>query len=115
MRMRTSASALFVALATAILLVPALAIGSPASAATMKTWNRLAKCESGGRWHINTHNGFYGGLQISGRTWRAFGGKRLASMPQHASKRQQIRVAKRIKRHQGWGAWPTCSRRIGAR
>ncbi|WP_036223936.1 transglycosylase family protein [Marmoricola sp. URHB0036] len=115
MRLRIPASAMFVALATAILLVPTLVIGSPASAATMKTWNRLAKCESGGRWHINTHNGYYGGLQISGGTWRAYGGKRLASMPHRASKGEQVRIAKKIQKRQGWGAWPSCSRRIGKR
>jgi len=115
MRLRTSASALLVALATAVLLVPVLVVGSPASAASMKTWNRLAKCESGGRWHINTGNGYYGGLQISSGTWRAFGGKRLASNAHKATKREQVRVAKRIKREQGWGAWPSCSRRIGKR
>ncbi len=84
-------------------------------AADRRTWERLAACESGGRWHINTHNGYYGGLQISAGTWRAFGGKRLASLPQRASKQQQIRVAERIRKGQGWGAWPTCSRRIGKR
>jgi hypothetical protein len=115
MRVRIPASAMFVALATAILLVPTLVIGSPARAATMKTWNRLAKCESGGRWHLNTHNGYYGGLQISGGTWRAYGGKQLASMPHKATKGEQVRIAKRIQRRQGWGAWPSCSRRIGKR
>ena len=25
-------------------------------------WDRIAKCESGGRWNINTGNGYYGGL-----------------------------------------------------
>src|SRR4051794_41485045 len=115
MRLRIPASAMFVALATVVLLVPTLVIGSPANAAAMKTWNRLAKCESGGRWHINTHNGYYGGLQISGGTWRAFGGRKYAGQAHGASKRQQVRVAKRIKNRQGWGAWPTCSRRIGVR
>src|SRR4051794_33253352 len=104
MRVRTPAAAMFVALATTLMLIPALVLAPPANAVSMKTWNRLAKCESGGRWHINTGNGFYGGLQISGGTWRAFGGKRLASQPHKATKRQQIRVAKRIKKHQGWRA-----------
>lgn len=31
----------------------------------LKMWNRIARCESGGRWHINTHKGYYGGLQFS--------------------------------------------------
>src|SRR3954453_15165018 len=115
MRLRIPASAMFAALATAVLPIPALVIGSPASAATMKTWNRLAKCEAGGRWQNNTHNGYYGGLQISGGTWRAYGGKRLASMPHKATKGEQVRIAKKIQKHQGWRAWPSCSRRIGRR
>ena len=54
----------------------------------MRTWNRLAKCESGGRWHINTGNGYYGGLQISPGTWRAFGGKKFARLAHRATKRR---------------------------
>ncbi len=113
MRLRTLSATLLVALTTFVLVTATLA--SPASAVSMRTWSRLATCESGGRWHVNSGNGFYGGLQISSGTWRAFGGKRYASNAHHASKRQQVRVAKRIKRGQGWGAWPSCSRRIGAR
>ena len=114
MHMRSLAATLLVALTTTFLLATTLSI--PADAAvTMRTWHRLAKCESGARWHINTGNGYYGGLQISPRTWRAFGGGKFARSPHKATKRQQVRVAKRIKRHQGWGAWPHCSRRIGVR
>ena len=87
----------------------------PANAASTRAWNRLAHCESGGRWHVNTHNGYYGGLQISARTWRAFKGGRYASLPHRATKREQIRVAERIKRGQGWRAWPSCSARVGLR
>ncbi|HET6667973.1 MAG TPA: transglycosylase family protein, partial [Intrasporangium sp.] len=25
-------------------------------------WDRVAQCESGGNWSINTGNGYYGGL-----------------------------------------------------
>lgn len=113
MRMRIHATTLLVALVTAVLLSAALA--PPAGAATMRTWSRLAKCESGGNWHINTHNGYYGGLQISPGTWRAYGGKRYAALPHGASKVDQVRIAKRIRGGQGWGAWPSCSRRIGVR
>jgi len=95
-------------------LAPVVAAG-PADAASKRTWDRLARCESGGRWHINTHNGYYGGLQFSASTWRAFGGRRLAHNAHRATKREQIRVAERVRRHQGWGAWPSCSRRIGVR
>ena len=40
-------------------------------------WDRLAQCESGGNWHINTGNGYYGGLQFSLGTWHAYGGTGL--------------------------------------
>ena len=113
MRMRSLAATLLVALTTTLLIGTTLSV--PAEAVKMRTWSKLAKCESGGRWHINTGNGYYGGLQISPRTWRAFGGRKFARFPNKATKRQQVRVAKRIKRHQGWGAWPHCSRRIGVR
>ena len=112
MRMRTFVSA---AALTASTLVPVMALDAPAGAATTRTWNRLAHCESGGRWHINTGNGYYGGLQISKSTWRGYGGRKFARVPSRATKGEQIKVAERIKRHQGWGAWPSCSRRIGVR
>ena len=113
MRLRSLAATLLVALTTTILIGTTLSV--PAEAVTMRTWSKLAKCESGGRWHISTGNGYYGGLQISPRTWRAFGGRKFARTPHKATKREQVRVAKRIKRNQGWGAWPHCSRRIGVR
>ena len=78
-------------------------------------WNRIASCESGSRWHINTGNGYYGGLQISPSTWRAFGGLRYARLPHGTGKLKQMRVAERILRGQGWGAWPHCSRVAGMR
>lgn len=113
--MRTLVSKLALVLALALPLVLTATVSVPAQAATARTWNRLARCESGGRWHVNTGNGYYGGLQISGGTWRAYGGGRFARLPSRASRHQQIRVAQRIRRHQGWRAWPSCSRRIGLR
>lgn len=85
---------------------------APAEAASISTWDRVAKCESGGNWHINTGNGYYGGLQFSASTWHAYGGKGLAS---HASKATQIRIAEKVLQHQGWGAWPVCSVKAHAR
>ena len=84
-----------------------------ASAAPLSTWNALAACESGGNWHINTGNGYYGGLQFSHRTWKAFGGR--THNAHQASKAHQIQVAERTLAAQGWGAWPSCSRQIGVR
>ncbi|AWW40353.1 transglycosylase [Streptomyces sp. AS58] len=85
-----------------------------AAAADGGVWDRIARCESGGNWHINTGNGYYGGLQFSAGTWRAFGGTAYAPTADRASKEQQIAVATEVQRAQGWGAWPTCSARAGA-
>jgi hypothetical protein len=81
----------------------------------VRAWDRLASCESGGRWHIATGNGYYGGLQFSASTWRGFGGTRYASSAHRASRMQQIRIAERVRARQGWGAWPVCSRKVGLR
>jgi nucleoid-associated protein YgaU len=94
----------------------ALALGItaiPADAATSSTWDRLAACESGGNWQINTGNGFYGGLQFTASTWRAFGGGAYASRADRASRSQQIAIAERVLAGQGWGAWPACSAKLG--
>ncbi len=95
-------------------IAPVVTTGS-ADAASLRTWDRLAQCESGGRWHINTGNGFYGGLQFTSSTWRGFGGGQYAPNAHQASRTEQIRVAERVKRVQGWGAWPVCSRKINVR
>ncbi len=91
------------------------AVAAPADAAAQGTWDRLAHCESGGRWHIATGNGYYGGLQFSPGTWRAFGGRAYAALAHRATRMQQIRIAERVLRAQGWTAWPACSRRVGLR
>ncbi|HEX8508500.1 MAG TPA: transglycosylase family protein [Propionibacteriaceae bacterium] len=88
------------------------AAAAPAQAAGT-VWDRVAKCESGGNWKINTGNGYYGGLQFSRSTWRAFGGTAYASTANKASKAQQIAIARRTLATQGPGAWPVCSRKAG--
>ena len=75
-------------------------------------WWQLAQCESGGDWAANTGNGYYGGLQHSLTTWRAFGG---SGYPHEHSAAAQIAVATRVQAEQGWGAWPACSSRLGLR
>ncbi len=98
--------------------IAALALGMPlavagtANAAPDSVWDRLAKCESGGNWGINTGNGYYGGLQFSASTWRAMGG---SGMPHKATRGEQIRVAENTLASQGWGAWPSCARKLGLR
>ena len=76
------------------------------------TWDALADCESGGRWDINTGNGYYGGLQFSLSSWRAVGGQ---GYPHQATKTEQIERADQLQAMQGWGAWPACSRQARTR
>ncbi|WP_169400970.1 transglycosylase family protein [Embleya scabrispora] len=87
-----------------------LATATSAGAATTSTWDKVAQCESGGNWSINTGNGYYGGLQFTQSTWRANGG---TGSPQNASKAEQIRVAENVLKSQGPGAWPVCSVKAG--
>lgn len=104
-RMGIAAAATGVA-AAAMMLVP-----TTANAADDATWDALAQCESSGNWAASTGNGYYGGLQFSQSTWEANGG---SGNPAAASREEQIRVAENTLASQGWGAWPTCSARIGA-
>ncbi|MFC9442391.1 MULTISPECIES: transglycosylase family protein [Brevibacterium] len=86
-------------------------LSPPAQAAESESvWDRVADCESGGDWSINTGNGYYGGLQFSEQTWKAFGGE---GMPHEASKQEQIRIAQKTLAEQGPGAWPTCGEKAG--
>ncbi|MFF4426587.1 transglycosylase family protein [Streptomyces sp. NPDC001549] len=88
---------------------PLMAAGT-ASAATASEWDKVAQCESGGNWAINTGNGYYGGLQFSPSTWAGFGGKSYAPQANQASKSQQIAVAEKVLKSQGKGAWPSCGK-----
>jgi nucleoid-associated protein YgaU len=92
--------------------IPLIGAGT-AQAAETRTWDRLAKCESGGNWSINTGNGYYGGLQFSGGTWRSNGGGRFAPRADLATKAEQIAIAERLLDARGWAPWPACARRLG--
>jgi LysM repeat protein len=99
--------------AVTIGLPAAVLLGSAhaASAATgQHDWSGVAQCESSGDWHINTGNGFYGGLQFTQSTWDAYGGQRFAARADLASESAQISVAERVLSGQGIGAWPVCGR-----
>lgn len=85
------------------------------SVAGGSVWDRLAQCESGGNWAINTGNGFYGGLQFTASTWRAYGGGAYAPLAHQATREQQIAIAQKVQASQGWGAWPACTRKLGIR
>ena len=102
------------ALAGAVAGAPLLVAAPAANAAPDSVWDRVAQCESSGNWNINTGNGFFGGLQFTSSTWRAFGGSQFADSANRASREQQIVVAERVLAGQGWGAWPVCSRKAGA-
>ena len=74
-------------------------------------WDRLAQCESGGNWAINTGNGYYGGLQFNLGTWQANGG---TGLPSNASRETQIAIATKVRDASGgYGAWPACSQSLG--
>jgi hypothetical protein len=68
-------------------------------------WDALAQCESGGNWHINTGNGYYGGLQFAQSTWLANGGADFAARADLASREQQITVANRLYAKSGLAPW----------
>jgi nucleoid-associated protein YgaU len=98
--------------ATALAL-PLVGITTAAQAATEEQWDNVADCESGGNWHINTGNGYYGGLQFTQGTWMNYGGGAYASRADLASRGEQITIANKVQAAQGWGAWPVCSRYAG--
>jgi hypothetical protein len=105
----TAVSAIGVGTAAATILTPAAA-----HAADGTQWDRVAQCESGGNWHIDTGNGYYGGLQFSAHTWSSYDTDNYASRADLASRSEQIDVANRVLASQGWGAWPVCSHDAGA-
>ena len=89
------------------LLLAYLAAVDAAAIPNEARWDRVAQCESGGNWSINTGNGYYGGLQFLASTWRAVGG---TGLPHQHSKAEQIRRAEILKARAGLGQWPVCGR-----
>ena len=87
------------------------ALGGAASAASPDAnWDRLAACESGQRWNINSGNGYFGGLQFNLATWRGVG---MSGYPHEASRETQIAAANRLHDARGFTPWPACSRKLG--
>ncbi|KOV89683.1 resuscitation-promoting factor [Nocardia sp. NRRL S-836] len=78
-------------------------------------WDRLAGCEAGGNWAINTGNGYYGGLQFNKSTWDAYGGSAYAAYPHQATREQQIAIATKLRDGRGgtYSAWPGCRAKLG--
>jgi hypothetical protein len=99
------------------LVATVLAILTPAPAAAVhdRRWHavrpynakleRMAQCESSGRWHIATGNGYFGGLQFDLRTWRSVGGR---GYPHRASRLEQKYRAVRLIHRAGYRPWPVC-------
>ncbi|GAA4737901.1 hypothetical protein GCM10023350_22460 [Nocardioides endophyticus] len=90
-------------------------VGTKAPAANFaggnSVWDRLAQCEAGGNWAINTGNGYYGGLQFNLGTWHAYGG---TGLPSNASRETQIAIATKVRDASGgYGAWPGCAAKLG--
>ncbi len=97
---------------TTVLSLLALLLAAAVQVATTQTtsahagatrWDCLAHYESTHRWHVNTGNGHYGGLQFSLSTWRYYGGPNYSgnAYPHRATRREQIVVAKRV----AWNGW----------
>jgi hypothetical protein len=79
---------------------------------TDPVWERLRRCESGGRYNINTGNGFYGAYQFLPSTWRGLG---YPGMPHQAAPHVQDAAAQKLQARSGWGQWPACTRKLGLR
>ena len=94
---------------------PAPRAAAPAPGGTVdgSVWDRLAQCESGGNWAINTGNGYYGGLQFDYGTWHAHGGGAYAEYAHQATREQQIATAERLHAARGFQPWPACRVKLG--
>ncbi|WP_304650378.1 resuscitation-promoting factor [Nostocoides sp. F2B08] len=79
--------------------------GAGINLANAAMWDRIAQCESGGRWNINTGNGYYGGLQFNYNTWLSVGGDDFAPRADLASRAEQITVANRLYAQRGLQPW----------
>jgi hypothetical protein len=111
-RGRRAATAFVTTLGAAAVVGSTLTVPADASA-RHSVWDRVASCESSQRWHINTGNGYYGGLQFSPSTWAGYHGHRYAPQASGATRAEQIEVARRVLASQGPGAWPVCGPRAG--
>lgn len=80
---------------------------APVSYTSGTSWDRIAACESGGNWAINTGNGYYGGLQFTQATWAGAGGLAYAPRADLATPEQQIAIASKL----ALSNWPVCGAR----
>lgn len=73
-------------------------------------WDAIASCESGNNWHINTGNGYQGGLQWAPGTWAAYKPAGAPASAAAATREQEIAAANRLYAMSGTSPWPTCGR-----
>lgn len=86
-------------------------IQTATNSADIGIWDKLALCESGGRWDYNGSSGFDGGIQFSPATWNAMAtGYAFAWQ---APREVQIAAGQRLQARSGWGQWPACARKLG--
>jgi murein DD-endopeptidase MepM/ murein hydrolase activator NlpD len=107
-----SRASLTVTMGGAGIALPLLGSGL-AHAAPGDVWDKVASCESGGRWDVNTGNGYFGGLQFAQSTWQEYGGTQYAPRADLATRAEQTAVAEKVLRGQGEDAWPNCGPRAG--
>jgi uncharacterized protein YabE (DUF348 family) len=90
---------------------PAKPAAAPtAGAGNGLNWDALARCEAGGKWNINTGNGYYGGLQFNKSTWLSNGGGVYAPTANLATREQQIAIGTKLFNARGRSPWPVCGR-----
>ncbi|MBX6421743.1 MAG: transglycosylase family protein [Nevskia sp.] len=70
----------------------------------------LRLCESGGDYHINTGNGYYGAYQFDLRTWHGLG---YDGLPSDAPPAVQDEAVRRLYALRGWQPWPVCGIKAG--
>ncbi len=89
-----------------VFLAMSLIAASPAATAA-PNWNRVIACESGGK-NIESHSprsSASGYLQFTDGTWKLYGGREFGRRAIHATKAQQMIVAKRAWAANGLNDW----------
>ena len=67
-------------------------------------WDGIARCETGGNWHMQGAS-FSGGVGFYNGTWNGFGGHQFAPNAGMATREQQIVVAERVYAQFGLSGW----------
>lgn len=79
-------------------------------------WDRLAQCESGGNWSINTGNGYYGGLQMDASFQSRYGAdyvRRWGTADNWPTWAQLQAAVRAYRSGRGFYPWPNTARVCG--